>query len=190
LKENKYIEKFKLKTKSELEYKIENPSLFGDEALEAAKIVLQNYDLNKDSKAKNKKLDSSEKAEAIFKDKAFFKQKWIYIIALLYTALATVISFFAINYLTNYDYAIWGIINLAAFIVLIIKHPKTLYFLKALSIMALIFILYRYISTYLNLTENETIAFQTKDIKYILICFILIFGGEQIIEVRKVQTNK
>ena len=185
MKENKYIEKFKLKTKSELEYKIENPSLFGNEALEAARIVLQNYDLNKDSKAKNKKLDSSKKAEAIFKDKAFFKQKWIYIIALLYTALATVISFFAINYLTNYDYAIWGIINLAAFIVLIIKHPKTLYFLKALSIMALIFILYRYISTYL-----KTIAFQTKDLKYILICFILIFGGEQIIEVRKVQTNK
>lgn len=75
MKENKYIKKFKLKTKSELEYKIENPSLFGNEAIEAAKIVLQNYDLDKDSKAKHKDVESLEKVEAIFKDKAFFKQK-------------------------------------------------------------------------------------------------------------------
>lgn len=43
MKENKYIEKFKNKSKIDLEYKVNNPSQFDNESVLAAKHILENY---------------------------------------------------------------------------------------------------------------------------------------------------
>ncbi|MGY5353501.1 hypothetical protein [Wenyingzhuangia sp. IMCC45467] len=190
MKKNKYIEKFKFKTKSELEYKIENPSLFDKEAIEAAKVLLENYSINENNTTKEKNIESIEKVEPIYKEKAFFKYKWMYRFAIFYTCIVSLACLWLLKYEEHINYAIWGIINIMAFIVLISKHRKTLYYLKVLSIVALIFIIYKYIYTYFNLNENETINFQSKDVNYILFFFVILFGGEQLIEVRKVQINK
>jgi hypothetical protein len=185
LKENKFIEKFKEKPKSELEYKIENASQYEADAVAAAKYILENY-----TEFQNIEIAENIQTEFQFKEKAFFKNKWIYRLAILSSFFIMAVSFWASNINESYDLIIWGILNLLFLIVLISKHKKTLLFLKILSGGALCFLVYRYVNFYIVLGESDTFTLLIKDIKYLAVYLFIIFGGELIIENRKVKINK
>lgn len=189
LKENRFIEKFKSKSKSELEYKVEKPSLFDTEAVLAAKHILENFSDYEVNITSEKKLKEAPLIEPIFKEKSFFKNKWIYRFVIFFTAISVMISLWASNRYESSNYFAWSILNGLFFIVLISKHEKMLNSLKILSIIALLFILYNYLNVYINLQENEKITIPMKDLKFIGIYLFIIFGGELIIEKRKVQIN-
>jgi hypothetical protein len=185
LKENKFIEKFKEKPKSELEYKIENASQYEADAVAAAKYILENY-----TEFQNIEIAENVQTEIKFKEKAFFKNKWIYRLAILSSFFIMAVSFWASNINESYDLIIWGILNLLFLIVLISKYKKTLLFLKILSGGALCFLVYRYVNFYIVLGESDTFTLLIKDIKYLAVYLFIIFGGELIIENRKVKINK
>ena len=185
MKENKFIEKFKEKPKSELEYKIENASQYEADAVAAAKYILENY-----TEFQNIEIAENIQTEFQFKEKAFFKNKWIYRLAILSSFFIMAVSFWASNINESYDLIIWGILNLLFLIVLISKHKKTLLFLKILSGGALCFLVYRYVNFYIVLGESDTFTLLIKDIKYLAVYLFIIFGGELIIENRKVKINK
>jgi len=185
LKENKFIEKFKEKPKSELEYKIENASQYEADAVAAAKYILENY-----TEFQNIEIAENIQTEFQFKEKAFFKNKWIYRLAILSSFFIMAVSFWASNINESYDLIIWGILNLLFLIVLISKYKKTLLFLKILSGGALCFLVYRYVNFYIVLGESDTFTLLIKDIKYLAVYLFIIFGGELIIENRKVKINK
>ncbi|ALJ06541.1 hypothetical protein APS56_15985 [Pseudalgibacter alginicilyticus] len=185
MKENKFIEKFKHKPKSELEYKIENASLYETDAVEAAKYLLENY-----SELENIEIAENTQTEFQFKEKAFFKNKWIYRLAVFSSFFIMAISFWASDINESYDLIIWGILNLLFLIVLISKHKKTLLLLKILSGGALCFLVYRYVNFYIILGESDTFTLLIKDMKYLAVYLFIIFGGELIIENRKVKINK
>lgn len=194
MEKNKFIEKFKNKTKSELEHINENPSLYQKEAIEATKILLEKYNEKRKTKSCEKeKIQELLKNEPIYKEKAFFKYKWMYWIVFIYTLIASIFSLWIMNEFKGIDsinFGIWGIINLIAFIVIISKHKKTLLYLKILSLVSLIYIAYRYAYTYLNLAEDETIEFLSKDIKFLVLMFIIIFAGDKLIETRKINIRE
>ena len=190
MKENKFIEKFKSKTKTELKFKVENPSPFDNEAVLAAKHILENYSEYEKVETPEKKQIEKSIIEPIFKEKAVFKNKWIYRFAIVFTSFTTVLSFWSFTVRENFDLLIWSIINFLFLIVLISRDKKTLPKLKLLSIISLCFILYRYVIFYLTLEQNESFTFELKDFKFIAIFLFIILGGELIIDVRKVQTNK
>jgi len=190
LKKNKFIEKFKSKSKTELKYKVENPSLFDSEAVLAAKHILENFSDYEIVETSEKKQIEKPLIEPIFKEKAFFKNKWIYRFALFSTSFTTILTFWLFTVRENIDLLIWSIINFLFFIVLISSDKKTLPKLKLLSIISLCFIVYRYVIFYLSLEQNESFTFELKDAKFIAIYLFIILGGELIIEIRKVQTNK
>ena len=185
MKENKFIEKFKEKPKSELEYKIENASQYEADAVAAAKYILENY-----TEFQNIEIAENIQTEFQFKEKAFFKNKWIYRLAILSSFFIMAVSFWASNINESYDLIIWGILNLLFLIVLISKYKKTLLFLKILSGGALCFLVYRYVNFYIVLGESDTFTLLIKDIKYLAVYLFIIFGGELIIENRKVKINK
>jgi hypothetical protein len=185
LKENKFIEKFKEKPKSELEYKIENASQYEADAVAAAKYILENY-----TEFQNIEIAENIQTEFQFKEKAFFKNKWIYRLAIFSSFFIMAVSFWASDINESYDLIIWGILNLLFLIVLISKYKKTLLFLKILSGGALCFLVYRYVNFYIVLGESDTFTLLIKDIKYLAVYLFIIFGGELIIENRKVKINK
>jgi hypothetical protein len=190
LKKNKFIEKFKSKSKTELKYKVDNPSLFDSEAVLAAKHILENFSDYKVVEISDEKQVEKPFIEPIFKEKAFFKNKWIYRLALVSSLFMTVFYFWVFTVRENIDFLIWSIINFLFFIVLISRDKKTLPKLKLLSIISLCFIVYRYVTFYLTLEQNESFTFELKDVKFIAIFLFIILGGELMIEIRKVQTNK
>jgi hypothetical protein len=185
LKENKFIDKFKQKTKSELEYKIENASQYDADAVEAAKYLLDNY-----SEFRKEDITENFQTEFQFKEKAFFKNKWIYRLAIFSSFFIMSISFWVSDINESYDLIIWGVLNLLFLIVLISKYKKTLLFLKLLSGGALCFLVYRYVNYYIILGESETFTLLIKDIKYLAVYLFIIFGGELIIENRKIKIIK
>jgi hypothetical protein len=185
LKENKFIEKFKLKTKSELEHKVENSANYDPDAIAAARYVLDNY-----SEIKNVETTENTQTESRFKEKVFFKNKWIYRVAVLSTFFIMVVSFWASNINKSYDLIVWSILNLLFLIVLISKHKKTLLGLKILSSFALCFMLYRYVNFYIIMGKNETFSLLIKDIKYLTVYLFIIFGGELLFENRKIKINE
>lgn len=185
MKENKFIEKFKHKSKSELESKIENSSNYDSDAIEAAKYILENY-----SELENQKTIENSQTEFRFKEKAFFKNKWIYRLAVFSTFFIMAVSFWGSDINERYDLIIWSILNLLFLIVLISRHKKTLLGLKILSVFALSFMFYRYLNYYIITGENEIFSQLTKDIKYLAVYLFIIFGGELLIENRKVKINE
>ena len=120
----------------------------------------------------------------------FFKNKWIYRFALVFTSITTVFIFWAFIVRENIDLLIWSIINFLFLIVLISRDKKTLPKLKLLSIISLCFIIYRYVIYYFSLEQKESFTFELKDVKFIAIFLFIILGGELMIEVRKVKTSK
>ncbi len=184
MKENKFIEKFKRKPKSELEYKVENASQFEPDAVEAAKYLLENY-----SELENPENAENSQTEFRYKEKAFFKNKWIYRIAVFSSFFIMVVSFWVSDINESYDLIVWGIINLLFLTVLVSRYKKTLLFLKLLSGGALCFLVYRYVNFYIILGESDTFTLLIKDIKYLTVYLFIIFGGELIIENRKVKIN-
>ena len=189
--ENRFIEKFKYKSKSELEDKISNPKLFNPEAIFAAKYVLDNFNQYQNEKKEiEKSKQSSVEKTPIFKDKAIFKNKWIYRLGLFFTLILTLSYSITFNIEGNFEYLIWSIINGLFFIVLLSKHRETVYFLNILSTLSLLVIYYRYLKIYINLGENQEILFSMRDIKYVGIYVFLIFGGKLLVEIKRVQVNK
>ena len=193
MKENKFIEKFKQKTKSELIDKIENSSLYEQDAIKAAKYILENYsdyENENENENENEKFIEKSTIDFQYKEKAYFKSKWIYRIAVFYTFISMTLSFWASDIDKSYDLIIWSLINLLFLIVIISKHPKTLLGLKILSGTALCFMLYRYMNYYLSLVETETFSIQLKDIKYSSVYLFIIFGGKLMIENRMIKIKK
>ena len=186
MKENKFIEKFKFKNKTELESIINKPDKYNFEAVSAAKFILDNYSGLENSLNKEKNY-----AAPIFKEKAFFKNKWIYRFSIVYALFATSVIIFTYKLPQAYIYAIWSIINGLILIVLLSKHKNTLYYLKILSTICLGFVLFRYIDTYIiHSNANEGFKIEKKDLRYVVVYLVIILAGDQLIETRTIQINQ
>ena len=187
MKENRYIEKFKGKSKHELEYKLANPSLFDPESIVAAKYILENYANYQSEKLTVEKLVEEP---SVYKEMAVFKNKWVYRAGLFFTCILTLS--YAINFgvHTSYEYLIWTVINGLFFLTLLSKHKETPLFLNILSTMSLLVMYYYYLEIYLNLNESQELIISLRDIKSMGIYLFLIFGGELVLEVRDVEVNR
>tara|TARA_B100000809_G_scaffold85250_1_gene83726 strand:- start:269 stop:829 length:561 start_codon:yes stop_codon:yes gene_type:complete len=186
MENNRFLEKFKDKNESELREIIKRAEQSDPKAIIAAKHILENFsDFNKKSKVEKVIVDP------IFKEKSFFKNKWIYIVFIGYSLLASLSVIFTYNLPQAYIFISWSIVNLLIFIVLISKHKDTLHYLKILSMISIGFILFRYIDTYLIHSElNKEFKIENKDFKFIAIYIGIIFAGDYFIETRNVQINK
>lgn len=135
------------------------------------------------------KFKTNTEIEPIYKEKAFFKNKWIFWFCIFATIISIIASIIAFNRSGGFKYIIWGTIQFLFFLILISKHPKTIKALKTLSAISLLYLASLYLVDALTL-ENKKLVFQQKDLKIVLILIIVYFGGDQYIEVRKIQTNK
>ncbi|MDV7188593.1 hypothetical protein R3X25_15000 [Lutibacter sp. TH_r2] len=190
MKENLYIKKFKNKTRTELEFKVNNSEVFEPDAVYAAKYILENFDKFEKYREKKTEFKKEEIKEFVFKEKAIFKNKWIYRIALVSTLITAISFFWIFTVRDNFDFLIWSIINFLFFIVLIVRDKKTLPKLKLLSIISLFFIIYRYVIYYVSLEEKALFNFEIKDVKFIAIYLFIILGGDLLIEIKKVKVSK
>ena len=127
--------------------------------------------------------------DPIFKEKAFFKKKWIFWFGIIATLVSVIASIIAYHKYGSFKYIIWGTIQFLFFVIIISKHPKTTKALKMLSAITLLYLASVYIVEAITL-DDKKLVFQQKDLKIVLILIIVYFGGEQLIEVRKIQTNK
>ena len=89
--------------------------------------------------------NSDTNTEPIYKEKAFFKNKWIYWAALTITIISILASIIAFNKYGSFKYIIWGTIQFLFFAIIISKHPKTIKALKILSAITLIYLSIMYL---------------------------------------------
>ncbi|MEG1230094.1 MAG: hypothetical protein RSD71_15490 [Flavobacterium sp.] len=127
--------------------------------------------------------------EPIYKEKAVFRNKWIFWCSICVTIISIIASIIAFNKSGAFKYIIWGTIQFLFFVILVSKHAKTIKALKILSTITLLYLASLYLIDALTL-ENKKLVFQQKDLKIVLILIVVYFGGDEYIEVRKIQTNK
>ena len=184
MENNRFIEKFKFKSKSELEHKVSNPEQFEPESILAAKYILDNY--SKYEEEKQEKIKSLIKPP-VFKEKSFFKNKLLYRITVLISLIFSIYKVFHGYHNESYVSYIWASLYFSFFIVLISKHKKSLKLLKILCGVSILFIILRYSIIffklgYLNISYD--------DFKFSAVCLFFILGGDLLIETRVVQINK
>ena len=192
LLENRFIEKFKDKTKSELEEYLNNPSIYQPIAVEAAKYLIE----NKDFSPKKPKIEPEvieEEPELV--ERAFFKSKILYISAIIFFSFASlgfIITILADPFNPN---LLWGGIMTSYLLVLISKTKKTVYYLKLISLFALLlftlqYVLYIFISI-INNTEIEFWDdFISHDLRLIVFYILVIYSSESLVEIRTVPKKK
>ncbi|WP_136482336.1 hypothetical protein [Cognatitamlana onchidii] len=147
MKENKYIEKFKHKSKRDLEYKVNNPSLFDSESILAAKHILENY-----SEFQKQQSETKNNCQEI-ENKSFSTNSFLIPFIIFSCLIAVVIL---INGLNNI-YLLMSITS-GYFSYLLFKHYKS------------------WKSEYLNSNNTHlTVKYLTLPIILMLVCVIFFF---------------
>ncbi len=191
---NRFIKKFDSKSKFELEHYTQNPSKFEPLAVDAAKYILDTKDFNAErNENENQELIKINFEEPIFKEKAFFINKWIYRLSALWLFGYTIIYLFIAIYKPSFYSIFWTLICGISFLIIITKQRKTITFLKQISALALIVLGIQYLIYFTfnyDLTNGPSISsILFKDIKLILILVLTFFTINQLIENKTVRIN-